>query len=61
MPYSAGRVFQRRFKVALREDKQDAVYKTAWKMENLGIVALVHKKTDKDFEVIQVNERLIRD
>ena len=60
-PYMAGRVFQRRFTVTVKEDAPGETYRTGWNMENLGIVAFVHKKTAEDYEVLHVKELLVKE
>ncbi|MBI1183922.1 Omp28-related outer membrane protein [bacterium] len=55
--YDAGRVFQRRFVVPIKHDTPGEQFKTGWNYQNLNVVAVVHRKTDVDFEVIHVVEK----
>ncbi len=56
-PYVEGRVFQKRFVVAVKNDDPTAEYSTGWNYQNLNAVAFVSRKRAKDFEVIHAVEK----
>ncbi|MBI3142733.1 MAG: Omp28-related outer membrane protein [Bacteroidetes bacterium] len=58
--YVPGRVFQKRFVVPIKRDAAGEAFKTGWDYRFLNAVALVHKKTMDDFEVIHVVEKHLK-
>lgn len=59
-PYVPGRVFQKRFVIPIKKDTEDEEFKTGWDYRFLNAVALVHKKSTSDFEVIHVAEKHLK-